>query len=64
MKLKDCACGGIPKVTYRLNDKIEFRVGCTACDNRTPVCRNLREAVILWNQTYWCDLHSYEMESA
>jgi hypothetical protein len=64
MKLKDCACGGIPKVTYKLNDKIEFEVGCTACSNRTPVCRQLRDAVSLWNQTYWGVMQSYELESA
>jgi len=63
MKLKDCDCGGIPKVTYKLNDKTEFAVGCTACGNQTPVCGNLKAAVSLWNRTYCHALWTYEMES-
>ena len=47
MKLKDCDCGGIPQVTYEINDHNDYVVGCTVCDNRTSVCENLSEAVSL-----------------
>jgi hypothetical protein len=63
MKLKDCDCGGIPEISYNIDDKIEFVVACVACGNQTPACRNLREAVTSWNQKYCCGLHAYEMES-
>ena len=64
MKLKDCDCGGIPLVTYNINDDSEYFVKCTVCDNQTPICENLIEAVLLWNLTYCCSLTTYEMESA
>lgn len=64
MKLKDCDCGGIPEVSCNLDDKIEFAIACVACGKQTPVCGNLKEAVTLWNQTYCCVPHAYEMESA
>ena len=64
MKLQDCGCGGIPQVTYEINEHNNFVVGCTVCDNRTPMCESLREAVSLWNQIYCCTLPSYEIETA
>ena len=64
MKLKDCDCGGIPQVTYKLNDHNDYVVGCTVCGNRTPAGEILRDAVEMWNETYCCDLPlAYEMES-
>lgn len=63
MKLHDCDCGGIPQVTYEINDNIEYVVVCAACGNQTPVCESLREAVALWNQTYSRALPPYEVES-
>lgn len=64
MKLQDCDCGGIPQVTYKLNNHNDYAVGCTVCDNRTPACESLREAAELWNETYCCDFPSaYQMES-
>jgi hypothetical protein len=64
MKLRDCDCGGIPQVTYEINDHNDYVVGCTVCDNRTSVCENLSEAVSLWNETYYCKApSSFEMES-
>jgi hypothetical protein len=62
MKLKDCTCGGIPQVTEFFNDHIEFVVGCPACGNQTPTCKNLIEAISLWNQIYCCTLPPYEIE--
>lgn len=63
MKLKDCDCGGIPQVAYNINDDSEYFVGCTVCDNQTPACESLMEAVLLWNLTYCCTLTAYEVES-
>ena len=63
MKLKDCDCGGIPQVAYNINDDSEYFVECTVCDNQTPVCDNLMEAVLLWNQTYCWALSPHEAES-
>lgn len=64
MKLKDCACGGIPEVTYNIDGNCESVVVCDACGNKTPVCETLEEAVALWNKAYCCILTPYEMESA
>jgi hypothetical protein len=63
MKLKDCDCGGIPQVTYNINDDSEYFIECTVCDNQTPVCESLMEAVLLWNQIYHLVLSTYEVES-
>ena len=64
MKLRDCDCGGIPQVTYEINDHNDYVVGCTICDNRAPLCENLSEAVSLWNETFCCEAPSaFEMES-
>ena len=64
MKLQDCDCGGIAQVTYEINEHSNFVVGCTVCDNRTPICESLREAVSLWNQIYYFASPSYETEPA
>jgi hypothetical protein len=64
MKLKDCDCGGIPQVTYEINEHKEFVVGCTVCNNRTPSCENLMVSIWLWNQIYYCALPPYENELA
>ena len=64
MKLQDCDCGGVPQVTYEINDHNDFVVGCAACGNQTPSCETLREAVLLWNQIYCCALPPYETEPA
>ena len=64
MKLKDCGCGGVPQVTYNVDDEFEFAVICEACGNQTPVCDNLKEAVALWNLIYFRALPSYAMEPA
>lgn len=64
MKLKDCGCGGIPQVTYEFSDNIKYAVVCAFCGTQTPVCEGLREAVVIWNQTYCCALPPYETESA
>ncbi len=64
MKLKDCDCGGIPHVTYDMDDDLEFTVVCEACGNQTPACENLREGVSLWNLIYFRALRSVEMEPA
>jgi hypothetical protein len=63
MKLKDCDCGGIPKVTYNFNDNTEFMIGCRVCSNHTPVCDSLKEAIFIWNRTYCCALPPHEMAS-
>ena len=63
MKLKDCDCGGIPEITYSLDDNIEFVVVYTVCGNQTPGCESLREAVTLWNHIYCNAFYSHEMES-
>ena len=64
MKLQDCDCGGIPEVAYKINEHSDFVISCTGCDNRTPICENLAEAVSLWNQIYCCALPPYEIETA
>ena len=63
MKLRDCDCGGIPEVVNNFNDNKEFVIACHACGNQTPICDSLREAIILWNQTYCRSLKRYEMVS-
>ncbi|MHC4459525.1 MAG: hypothetical protein ACYS0I_20995 [Planctomycetota bacterium] len=64
MKLQDCDCGGIAQVTYEINEHNNFVISCTVCDNRTPICESLREAVSQWNQIYYYALPSYETEPA
>jgi hypothetical protein len=64
MKLKECGCGCLAQVTYKINEHNNFVVGCTVCDNRTPICESLIEAVSLWNQIYWYALPPYETEPA
>ena len=64
MKLKDCCCGNIAQVTYEINEHSEFVIGCTVCDNRTPACESLMEAVLLWNQIYYYAFPPYEAEPA
>ena len=64
MKLHDCDCGGIPEVTYKIDEHSDFVVGCTVCGNRTPMCDSLTEAISLWNQIYCCALPHYEIETA
>ena len=64
MKLYDCGCGGIPQVIYKINDNLEYAVVCETCGNQTPVCHTVKEAVVLWNQTYFRALPSYEMVPA
>jgi translation elongation factor EF-4 len=62
MKLKDCGCGNIAQVTCEINDHSDFVIGCTVCDNRTPACESLMEAVSLWNQIYCYAFPAYEPE--
>jgi hypothetical protein len=50
MKLRDCVCGGIPIVTYRIDRQNEFSVACPICGNRTSVLDNLKDAVDEWNR--------------
>jgi hypothetical protein len=64
MKLQDCDCGSMAQVTYEINEHNDFVIGCTVCDNRTPICESLIEAVSLWNQIYCYALPSYETEPA
>ena len=64
MKLQDCDCGGIPQVTYEINEHNDFVIGCTVCDNRTPSFDTLMESVILWNGIYCRALPYYEAELA
>ena len=64
MKLYDCDCGGIPQVIYEISNKLKYAVICESCGNQTPVCKTVREAVALWNQTYYRALPSYEIKSA
>ena len=59
MKIKDCDCGGIPVVDYKINGHNLYTVHCTDCDRKTPLCENLGEAIALWNETY-----CYEQPSA
>lgn len=64
MKLQNCGCGCIAQVTYEINEHNNFVVGCSVCDNRTPICESLLEAVLLWNQIYYYALPPYETEPA
>jgi hypothetical protein len=64
MKLQECGCGDIAQVTYEINGHNNFMVGCSVCDNRTPICESLIEAVSLWNQIYCYALPPYEAEPA
>ncbi len=64
MKLQDCCCGGMPQVTYKINDHSDHVIACTNCDNSTPKCDNLSEAVSLWNEVYYCALPPYAFEIA
>ena len=54
MRLNDCDCGGIPEVTYEIDDHNDYVIGCTVCENKTPMCESLRKAANLWNETYGC----------
>ena len=64
MKLKDCDCGGIPHVTYKIDGELEFIVICETCGNQTPICENLKEAITLWNLIYFRAFPSHEMQPA
>ena len=64
MKLRDCGCGCIAQVTYKINEHNDFVIGCTVCDNSTPICESLKEAVSLWNYIYFYALPPYETEPA
>jgi hypothetical protein len=64
MKLKDCGCGNIAQVTYEINEHNEFVIGCSVCDNTTPACGSLMEAVSLWNHIYCYATPPYETEPA
>jgi hypothetical protein len=64
MKLKDCGCGCIAQVTYEIDEHNNFVIGCTACDNSTPICDSLSEAVSMWNLIYYHVFSSYEAEPA
>jgi hypothetical protein len=64
MKLKDCGCGCTAQVTYKINDHQAFSIGCTVCDNKTPVCETLSVAILLWNQLYYHALPPFEAEPA
>ena len=62
MKLQNCCCGGLPEVTCKINRHNDFVIACANCDNSTPKCDRLGEAVSLWNQVYYCALPPYEFE--
>ena len=62
MKLHDCGCGGIPQVTYNIDEMLEFAVACEACGNQTPFCKSLKEAVVVWNRTYFRAFPEYEVK--
>jgi hypothetical protein len=64
MKLHDCGCGGIPQVSFSMKNDLEFTVVCEACGNQTPICKNLIDAIAIWNSTYWHVLPQYELKSA
>jgi hypothetical protein len=53
MKPHDCGCGGIPQVTYTIDQQKEFSVSCPICGSSTPVSNNLKAAVTTWNSYYW-----------
>ena len=61
MKLQDCGCGGIPQVTYNVNEMLEFAVTCEVCGNQTPFCESLKEAVGIWNSIYFRAFPEYEL---
>jgi len=52
MKLHDCGCGGVPQVTYTIDQQNEFSVSCPICGSSTPVFNNLKDAVATWNSYY------------
>jgi len=56
MKLYDCYCGGIPQVTYRIDNQSEFTISCPVCGNGTPAFARLKDAVSQWNR-YFCRLN-------
>lgn len=60
MKLHDCCCGAKPQVTYKIDKSGDFVIACTNCDNSTPECYSLQEAVSLWNEQYYCALPPYD----
>jgi hypothetical protein len=64
MKLQDCDCGCIAQFTYEINEHNSIVVGCTVCDNRTPMCESLIEAISLWNKIYCYTVPSFETEPA
>jgi hypothetical protein len=64
MKLQNCGCGYKAQLTYGINEHNYFVVGCTVCDNRSPIYESLTEAVSLWNRIYFYALPSYETEPA
>jgi len=64
MKLHDCGCGGIPQVSYGMNNNLEFTVVCEACGNQTPICEDLTDAIAIWNRTYRHVLPPFALESA
>jgi len=51
MKLNDCECGGMPEVTFDINDETEFVICCSACEKETLACDSIRKAAILWNKS-------------
>ena len=52
------------QVNYEINDNIEYSVVCAVCGNQTPICKNLLDAIRLWNQSYCCALPPHEIELA
>lgn len=64
MKLKNCGCGCIAEVTYEINGHNHVMIGCTVCDNRTPIYESLSEAVLMWNHIYCHVFPPYEAEPA
>jgi hypothetical protein len=64
MKLQECGCGCMAQVTYKINGHNDFVVGCSVCDNSTPICETLMEAVSFWNEIYCYAFPTYEAEPA
>jgi hypothetical protein len=64
MKLHDCCCGGVPQVTYKNDAYGDFVIACTNCNNSTPKCYSLKDAVSLWDQVYCRALPPNEIETA
>ena len=64
MKIHDCSCGGIPRVSYNMTVSLEFVVACENCGNQTPVCEDLTETIAIWNRTYRHLLPPFALESA